>query len=363
MGLIVPTVGQELGPAWANDINADLGILDQHNHSNGEGVQITPAGLNINIDLSLQGNNLTEINGLELSNLSVLLPGALPYLTTIYAANGNLYFNDGAGNQVKITSGGAVNATSSGISSGTATASFVGGVLVVDSNVNTPANIQGASILIGNNVSGSNFVTLQAQNSLASSYSLTLPLVPSQASYVTIDTSGNMAPQAVGPARSTGTSVGAGGVAISNSCGNNNFGNQGFTLVTNLSVTLTTTGRPVMLMLQDDGSGGGSLASVGDLTTLTSAETLTALLTGAFFRGTTQLSTMELFWESVLNQASGGVVFGGQNYVPVGMFNQIDFPSAGTYTYTFKVSFSGSTVGSNPAFGQLNNAVLVAYEI
>lgn len=193
MGLTVPTVGQELGPAWANDINADLGVLDQHNHSNGQGVQITPSGLNINSDLSIGSNNLKLINAAEFVNLGSPLAGMSPFLNTIYFSGGNMYVNDGAGNQVKMTSGGTVNATSSGIASGTATAAFSVGVLVVDSNVNTPGNIQAGSILIGNNTAGSDFITLQPPT-LSTNYSVTLPPTNSTGStvYLTYDTSNNI---------------------------------------------------------------------------------------------------------------------------------------------------------------------------
>src|ERR1700677_1577034 len=134
MNLVVPTVGQDQGPDWANNLNADLGILDQHNHSSGQGVQITPSGLNINMDLPFNSNNATLLNTVRFNNLSAPLAGTAPNLGCIYEAQNELYYNDGVGNSVKMTSGGSVNATTSGISSGTATASFVGGVLVVDSN-------------------------------------------------------------------------------------------------------------------------------------------------------------------------------------------------------------------------------------
>jgi microcystin-dependent protein len=194
MNLVLPIPGQELGPQYAIDINAAFVQVDGHDHANGEGVRINPAGLNINTDLPFNGNNITLLNATEYISNVTPLPGSFPFLNTTYFSGGNFFVNDGAGNQVQITSGGTVNATSSGISSGTATASFVGGVLVVNSNVNTPANIQAGSILIGNNVSGSNFVHLQAPNALGADYSLTLPPSNSTGStaFLTIDTSNNM---------------------------------------------------------------------------------------------------------------------------------------------------------------------------
>ena len=269
MNLVVPTVGQDPGPDWANNLNADLGILDQHNHSAGQGVQINPNGLNINADLPLNGNNLTLVNTVRFNNLLATLAGTVPNLGVIYEAVNELYYNDGVGNVVQLTKAGSVNATSSGISSGTATASFVGGVLVVDSNVNTPANVQGASFLFGNNVSGSNYLTLEPPNAMASNYTVTLPPINSSGStaFMTYDTSNNMG---VGPAvtggitgsnianqtitqgllapRATGATVPAGGVGVV-AVTNGVFTSPSYALIS-ATLTITTTGRPVQVGLQ-----------------------------------------------------------------------------------------------------------------
>jgi len=292
MSLPVPTPGQDPGPDYATNNSSSLNIIDGHNHSPGSGVQINPNGININSDLQMNGNNLTTIHALEFNNLSATLPGSSPYLNTAYAASGNLYFNDGSGNVVQITKAGSVNATSSGISSGTASAAFSAGVLVVDANTNTPANIQCASILLGNNVSGSNYLTLSPPSSLASNYSITLPLTPGSTGLLSLDNSGTMAVQSyqtagdnVGQAmtsvganpvanartRTVGTSVAAGGIAISAAAAIN-ITNGSYTSI-GVTATITTTGRPVMLMLMPDGSGtdaifgastsGGSPATYG----------------------------------------------------------------------------------------------------
>jgi hypothetical protein len=339
MSLPVPIVGLELGPTWANDINACLGILDQHNHSNGQGVQITPAGININTDLPMNGNNLTLVNSVRFNNLLSTLPGSAPNLGVVYEALGNLYFNDAAGNVIKITSAGAVNATSSGISSGTATASFSGGVLVVDSNVNTPANIQAGSILIGNNVASSNYATLQAPSSLGANYSLTLPPTNGSGStvFLTYDTSNN---EGIGPAVQNGitrSNLAAVGQQISASCGAFTWSTPSTpTNVTNLSVTITTSGRPVMVMLQDDGTvSGGSYIS--------QSTTGGGVATLSFVRGVTEIN------EYIFKATAGGTQFW-----PVSLV-YLDTPTAGTYTYTVSVA-TGSSMS-------VNDAVLVAYEL
>ncbi len=196
MNLPIPVVGQDAGPDWANNVNNCLGItgggIDGHNHTSGNGVQIPPGGLNINADLPFNSNNATLLKTIRFVAQVSPIGAVAPNLGCLYVAGVDLYYNDESGNQVRLTASGSVNATSSGISSGTATASFVGGVLVVDSATNTPGNIQGGSISIGDNTSGSNFVTISAPSSLAANYNYTLPsgTPASNGAFLTSATSG-----------------------------------------------------------------------------------------------------------------------------------------------------------------------------
>lgn len=188
MNLQVPTIGVDSGQTWEASINANSAIIDQHNHAPGSGVPISPNGLNINSSLPFNNNQATAVQAVVFTPQS-----SIAALTSLYVIGNELYYNDGAGNVVKITAGGTVNATSSGIASGTATASFSSGTLVVDSAPNTPANIEAGSLLIGQNVAGSNFITLQPPAALSSgSYDITLPSIPGTPSFVTLDTSGNL---------------------------------------------------------------------------------------------------------------------------------------------------------------------------
>lgn len=188
MNLPIPIPGVTSGPQWAEDINASLTLIDQHNHTPGYGVQIPPAGLNINSNLSFGGNSATNLQG------SVYSP-QISYTTLfgLHAEGSDLYFVDGNGNDIQLTAGGVVNATSSGISSGTATASFSAGVLIVNAASNTPANIQAASYLMGNNTLNSKYLTLQPPGAMAANYSLTFPTLPVSQKIMTLDASGNMA--------------------------------------------------------------------------------------------------------------------------------------------------------------------------
>src|SRR5262245_57542835 len=61
MGLTVPVSGTTPCPDWADYLNNSLNIIDQHNHSSGQGVQIQPNGLDISSDLTFQENSATDL--------------------------------------------------------------------------------------------------------------------------------------------------------------------------------------------------------------------------------------------------------------------------------------------------------------
>ena len=193
MGLLVPIVGQELGPTWAQDLNTNFqNILDQHDHSTGHGVPITPAGLNISSDLSMNGNNLTFLRAGKFQNQTSSL---LSDFLAIYAYNGDLYYNNNSGNQVRITNGASIagaGGTIGGLAS-PATATYVPSAssFVWQSNTNVAATMDSGPLIIRNTTASSYGVTLQAQI-LSSNYNLTLPTLPSVQSFMTLDASGNM---------------------------------------------------------------------------------------------------------------------------------------------------------------------------
>ena len=219
MNLIVPVVGQDPGPDWANNLNADLGILDEHNHSPGQGVQINPAGLNINADLPLNGNNLTLVKTVNFVSQLAPLAGAPPNLGAIYVAGNELFYNDEAGNVVPITHNGSVNAGAgsiTGLPNGTASVSYSGiaQTYTFQSATNTPANLDGGSITLRPIAISPNGITINAPPSLPASYSLTLPgALPGVTSAINVDPSGNMS-FVVGGSVPTGSMIMFGGINI-----------------------------------------------------------------------------------------------------------------------------------------------------
>lgn len=219
MSLPVPIVGLDPGPDWANNINACLGILDEHNHSAGEGVQINPDGLNINADLPLNGNNLTLVKTVNFNSQLAPLAGAPPNLGAIYVAGNELFYNDEAGNVVPITHNGSVNAGAgsiTGLPNGTASVSYSGiaQTYTFQSATNTPANLDAGSITIRPIAVSPDGITISAPPSLSSNYSLTLPAaLPGVTSAVNVDPSGNIS-FVVGGSVPSGSVIMYGGTVI-----------------------------------------------------------------------------------------------------------------------------------------------------
>lgn len=194
MSMPIPIPGVTTGPDWANDINASLTIIDGHNHSPGSGVQITPSGININSDLTCNNSNITAIRASRFQIQSSALATASD-LNQFYDVNGDAYFNDGAGNQIRITQGGSLAGaagTITGLPSGTASASYSAGTFVWQSATNTAANMDAGSYIFRNNTASSNGVTLSPINALGSNYTLYLPTIPVSQKIMTLDAAGNM---------------------------------------------------------------------------------------------------------------------------------------------------------------------------
>lgn len=377
MGLILPTINVDSGLTWEQGVNSNSTILDGHDHSPGNGVQISPSSINVNGSFSFNNNSAINLKALVLTPQS-----SFTSVNSVYSIDADLYYNDGNSNVVRLTSGGTVNATSSGISSGTASASFVSSVLVVNSASNTPANIQGGSLLLGNNLSGSKYLTLAPPSAMAANYSLILPSLPAVQSFMTLDSSGNMAaPWTVDsstivvssnvvqvPAsgitvtqlaanavtqekvaiRSTGTTVGTGGFAVSASSGifsNATTTPQG---VTNLSVTITTLGNPVVVGLAPDGSS--NVASF----TLRAASTTTLMRgTVTILRGNVPISNQNF---EIQNSNAAQVLS-----IPPAAFNMLpDIVAAGTYNYTVNISLASI---SGPGTVLAEWCTLYAYEM
>lgn len=117
-----------------------------------------------------------------------------------------------------------------------------------------------------------------------------------------------------------------------------------FVDVTNLSVTLTATGRPVIItLIPEPGSATPAVLTASSAMALASARF-------AIYRDTTVISYVD-----VSVDCSGATAYIG---VPVGALHTVDVPAAGAHTY--KVAARGHT--SSHTAGVVN-AQLVAYEL
>lgn len=195
MNLPTPTVGITDGPQFATDINNSLTLLDQHSHTPGSGVPITPSALDINLDLPLNSNNLTLARSVRFSPQGSAL--SLPQdLGCLYEVGVDLYYNDGAGNPIRITQSGSITGTSGSIANlvAPASASYIAlsQTFVFQSASNTAANMDVASLLLRNSTVNSFALTLNPPSAMSANYSLVLPALPAAKNIMTLDSAGNM---------------------------------------------------------------------------------------------------------------------------------------------------------------------------
>lgn len=388
MNLVLPVVGPNgtPGPNWAELLNQALDQIDQHDHSNGKGKQITPSGININQALEMNGNRLTEVLAVALQDNSTSPNDS----SLVYEFGGELFFNDLSGNKVQLTSNGQINVASLGTITGdysTSTAdltySDASKTFIFKQSATATASVDHGPMKIYRNVASSHYTLFQLSGSqsgnitltlLASLPASTLPMKVSSAGVLeaTQIVAADIASDAVTTAKILDANVTAaklatdsvttGKIADGNvtrpklasvgqqiSASSGNFTTTSNTLVdvTNMSVTITTTGRPVMVMVMP-----------------------AAPLVGIFQANGINTGGLDYGPQMAWSVERGGTVVGGSGMILYqisgaqlaeltipGVFSVLDPVAAGTYTYKFRV-FS-------PATGpiKVQNCVLVAYEL
>lgn len=85
MGMTIPTPGVTPGPTYATNISNDLSIIDAHNHTAGNGVQVPTAGININAVLPFNGFGASGFNSCTGTACGI----SNPFLGTLVADAGN----------------------------------------------------------------------------------------------------------------------------------------------------------------------------------------------------------------------------------------------------------------------------------
>lgn len=196
MNLPVPVPTVDPGPQYATDLNTCITSLDSHNHSAGQGQQITPAGINITTDLSFGGNNAINLRSTRYTTQGSALSAGTDIGCT-YVTGVDLYYNDVNGNQVRLTQSGAVAGTPGSISNllFPASVTYVTGsqTFVFQSSTGAAGNIDVGSIKVRQVLASANAVTISSPTNLANNYTLTLPpALPPAKSYMAVDSSGNL---------------------------------------------------------------------------------------------------------------------------------------------------------------------------
>ena len=365
MNLNLPIVGPlgTQGPDWATDINTALDLIDSHDHSPGKGKQLTLSSLIVNQPLQMNSFGITQIASLALDNLGTQPTDA----NLIYEYNGELFFNDASANQVQLTSGGAINVSSLGAitgdystSSADLTYSDTTKTFSFYQSTGVYASVDQGPLKIYQNIPSSPYFVIKQSSSqtgnldwtLPSSYpASTLPLKVSPAGELS---TGQIQTVEIGDGQITApkmavdsvdtTNIKDGSVTrqkfaplaqqISSPVASYTNGTFSDITVPSLTVTLTTTGRPVVI-----GFSSGAIFGYGRAV-ITIVE-----------NGTTAVTATEFG----LVSSVGELVYYG-----VGAFTTLYAPSAGTYTYTVN-----ARCVSGGSFNQINiqNTKLFAYEL
>jgi len=358
MTLIELVPGTTSGPQYATDIVSNFSTIDAHDHTTGNGVKVPSAGLNINSELDFNNNSPINQRTSKFANLSAA-PSAASDYRSLSVVNGELFYLDNSGNQVQLTSGGSVSGPAGDITglSSPASVTFLTNKFTFRDSANSFAILESADVRIFEDSASaiSQYVALQSPSSLASTYTLTMPpALPSATNYLASNASGTLSfvtanSIAEARTRSVSTSASAGGIAQSNSI---NFTFTSTTAVdvddvtgNPVSITLTTSGRPVVLALVGDPSfnpsyfsstwNGTGIAAVG--------------VRLSFLRGASVIKEVSFV-------ASGVTTV--NNRIPLPGVVVIQDLSAGTYTWTMQAEVSTSN-----ETGLISRARLVAYEL
>jgi hypothetical protein len=201
MNLSLPVPGSTAGPAYASMLVAALTTIDAHDHSPGKGVPVRTSGLYVDADLAFGTRNLTALRSARFT--SQASPLALPTdLSCLYASGGELYYNDGDGNAVQLTSGGALNAASIGAIGGDYATSpgaslfYTSGssLFSMESAAGVKAYAAHGPLYLYEPVASGKYARVKVPTGLAANYDLTLPAaLPGGTKILTLDNVGQVA--------------------------------------------------------------------------------------------------------------------------------------------------------------------------
>lgn len=377
MGLTLPIVSQTLGPTWASQINGDLSLIDEHNHTAGSGVAVPVAGLNINADLSFltaSGNfSITDLVSATFYNQA-----ALASERALYTISDNLYYNTTGGTPVQITNGTNVNAGAGSITGMTGTTASVAfnsgtGFFKFEQSTNLPATIDAGTVLVRpQTVGATSGISITAQAG-TSSYNLTLPsgLPPGQV-LMSLAPNGDIIKLAIDGSTlvlATGTLMRVGVIGSANI----GAGQVGTTQIANLSVTSEKLANAITSSAGGAStytiSGNGSFQSVFPFPATISIATLRPLMIvaqgeasaslGSFIEASTTNAEIQILaYQNVTQITKNKVeIVAGVKCPPGALTCVFAPPSTGLWTINAQVK---QTSGSSTVF---KNVTLQIYQI
>jgi len=382
MGLQIPIVGSQPGPLYATDIDNSLSLIDEHNHTSGQGVQIPTAGLSLDADLTINGFGLFDALRLGLAPQLSPLSG-VTYPANLYVSGVDLYYNDNNGNQIQMTAAGQVNSAAGSIAglSAPALAAYSSGsekfIWQANSGNQTPADMDFGSAIIREHVPAGHSVTLSAFTGLAADYTITLPnSLPGSDLPVFLDSSGQLSSNQIGTAALATNAVTtpkitdgailtakiADGQVTNAKLAPVNYASTSVPNVQATSSTFVSLGtvaptldgsRPVMIQLIPDGSGSVGFLNLTSSVPLTASKRLTGTIQVEGSNG--YISAQELQYYTAI--ATGGDT--PQILIPCSSLTFIDFSfTAGVVTYNMKINAVSSFT-----LTQVANSILIAREL
>ena len=348
MMLTEPIVGGTTGGTNAIDygplLNQNFVILDSHNHTPGEGVQVPPAGININTNLSFQGNDLTNLNALLFNG--ALIGGG--NTLSLYTNGTDLFYEDIHGNSIQLTKAGGPNAGTGNIQglpstpTGGAGISWVNGTSTfqfLEDSGTVGANLDGGSFILrypGSypTPSGTNWITLEVPSTISTGYSLTLPVaLPTAPSFIQISGTGALSSPIPVSGGLTGSNL-APSITIPGSPTIQNSLTVTDDLLLGAATISSNSTIVQMNALQLDMSSGAVMTSDGQYRLLVGNTTGSSYLPAILYNyeASSEDEADAMLYGTI---SSTGGIFTGTGFT-------VSHPSAGTYVIHFTQSFSNN---------------------
>lgn len=108
MGIVIPNVLSRPGSTYASDINTAITTLDAHDHTDGNGVAIPAAGLDIDNNVSWGGYSITALKATTYTQQATVATANSFW----FKSTGDAYVTNGSGTQIQLTSGSSLYSSS-----------------------------------------------------------------------------------------------------------------------------------------------------------------------------------------------------------------------------------------------------------